>query len=419
MASSMLESILGMATPEMKQAIAARLGESTESVQSGLSSATAVTIGGLAHNAGDASFTDQIMQLASRANSQNLLGSLPSIASGGLSGTTGDLVSRFMSVVFGSQQGQISNQIAEHSGLGLASASGLLKMAAPLVLGYLGKMHSAGALSASTLGNTLRTEAAGLGVYSPAGYVRGAAAAATDAPIRTARVIESRASGVGGSRWAVPAAIVGALLLGWLVFRSVHTGRPVNEAAVTASNSVNDAASRAVGTAQNGAGTVENGATTTWAALGEPTRMTLPDGNTITVPAHGVEEKLLGYLQASSTPSGEVTWFDFDRLLFDSGQATLQPASYDQLNNLAAILKAYPTAKINLAGHADSTGDPTANQQLSEARANTVMAELTQRGIDPARLTSEGLGEQNAVASNATQEGRQQNRRVSFRVAEK
>jgi outer membrane protein OmpA-like peptidoglycan-associated protein len=418
MASSMLESILGMVTPEMKQALATRLGESAGSIQNGLSAATAATLGGLAQNAGDPSFIDQIMQLASRASSQNLLGGLPSIASGGLSGTAGDLVTRFLSVVFGNQQGQAGNQIAQQSGLGLASAAGLLKMAAPLVLGYLAKMHSAGALSASTFGNSLRTEAASLGTVSPAGFARSATTAASETASRSVRAVESRAGALGGSRWAVPAAIVGALLLGWLVFRSMHTGRTVNEAAETASNAVNDAATRASSAAQSAASSVASGVTTSWAELGAPTRVTLPDGTVITVPAHGVEEKLLQYLQTSSSPTG-ATWFDFDRLLFDSGQASLQPASYDQLNNLAAILKAYPTAKLNLAGHADSTGDAAANQKLSEARASTVVAELAQRGIEPARLTTAGFGEQSPVASNETEEGRQQNRRVSFRVAEK
>jgi outer membrane protein OmpA-like peptidoglycan-associated protein len=373
MASSMLESILDMVTPEMQQALATRLGESTTSVQNGLSSATATLLGGIAHNAGDANFIDQMMQLASRANSQNLFGGLASIASGGLSGTTGDLVTRFLSVVFGTQQGQVGSQIAQQSGLGIASAAGLLKMAAPLVLAYLGKLHSAGRLSASTFGNSQRM----------------------DTTSRNVRLVESRASASGGSRWAVPGAIVGALLLGWLVFRSMHTGPAMREAAE------------------------ENTSTSSWTALGEPQKVTLPDGNVITVPAHGVEARLLGYLQASASPAGAVTWFDFDRLLFDSGQATLQPASYDQLNNVAAILKAYPTAKIRLGGYTDNTGDPNTNQKLSEERANNVMAQLTQRGIDPARLSAIGYGGQDPVADNSTEEGRQKNRRISFRVAEK
>ena len=57
----------------------------------------------------------------------------------------------------------------------------------------------------------------------------------------------------------------------------------------------------------------------------------------------------------------DTTWFDFDRLLFDTGQATLQPASQDQLTDIADILKAYPQVKIRIGGYTDNTGDPAAN----------------------------------------------------------
>src|SRR5476651_1439899 len=76
MASSMMDSILGMVTPEMKQALAARLGESPQAVGGGLSAATAATLGGLAARAGDSGFLGQVMSLAGSANSQNVLGSL-------------------------------------------------------------------------------------------------------------------------------------------------------------------------------------------------------------------------------------------------------------------------------------------------------------------------------------------------------
>ena len=80
----------------------------------------------------------------SGGGAQNILGSLSSIASGRPSGATGDLVSKFLPMVFGSQQGQVTNQIAPQAGISAASAGGVLKMAAPLVLGYLAKMHSCG-----------------------------------------------------------------------------------------------------------------------------------------------------------------------------------------------------------------------------------------------------------------------------------
>ena len=82
MANSMMDSILAMVTPEMKQAISSRLGESTQAVQGGLGTATAAALGGLAAKAGDSSFLTQIMNLATTANSQNLLGTLSSVEIG-------------------------------------------------------------------------------------------------------------------------------------------------------------------------------------------------------------------------------------------------------------------------------------------------------------------------------------------------
>jgi outer membrane protein OmpA-like peptidoglycan-associated protein len=145
----------------------------------------------------------------------------------------------------------------------------------------------------------------------------------------------------------------------------------------------------------------------------------LPNGTEINAPSGGVEAELVSYLQDPSAQVSDVTWFDFDRLLFDTDQATLQPQSNEELDNVAAIMKAYPAVKIRVGGYTDNTGDPDANQKLSEERANSVMAALTQRGVDPARLSASGYGEEHPVADNSTSEGRQKNRRISIRVAEK
>ena len=86
MANSMLESILGMVTPDMNQALASRLGESATGVQSGLSAATATTLSGLADKASDSGFLSQITGLLGGGTGQNILASLPSIAFCGYSG---------------------------------------------------------------------------------------------------------------------------------------------------------------------------------------------------------------------------------------------------------------------------------------------------------------------------------------------
>jgi len=216
-------------------------------------------------------------------------------------------------------------------------------------------------------------------------------------------------------RWLVPAAIAGALILAWLVIRSMSTPKPVQTAASVTSEAVNNATS-AASSAVNGAG---DAATKAWAALGDMMKVKLPDGSELSVPSRGVEARLVTYLNDSSAPLSDTTWFDFDRLLFDTGKATLQPASEDQLTNIAAILKAYPQVKIRIGGYTDNTGDSAANVQLSEERADNVMAELARLGIDPARMTAKGYGDADPIADNSTEEGRQKNRRISLRVTDK
>ncbi|MBS0366687.1 MAG: OmpA family protein [Proteobacteria bacterium] len=156
-----------------------------------------------------------------------------------------------------------------------------------------------------------------------------------------------------------------------------------------------------------------------WAALGELVKVKLPDGTELDVPAHGVEGKLVSYLNDANSTISDGTWFDFDRLLFDTGKATLQPASQEQLGNIAAILKAFPKVKATIGGYTDNTGNPAANLALSQERATNVTSELAKLGVDASRLTAKGYGQEHPVGDNSTEEGRQQNRRISLHVTEK
>ena len=102
-------------------------------------------------------------------------------------------------------------------------------------------------------------------------------------------------------------------------------------------------------------------------------------------------------------------FFDFDR-------DELLPRSYIELEALFRLLQAKPGMRVRINGHTDNVGDDSYNQDLSERRARAVVDYLTQRGIDPDRLGSRGYGEARPVAANATDEGRQANRRVEFEV---
>jgi outer membrane protein OmpA-like peptidoglycan-associated protein len=131
-----------------------------------------------------------------------------------------------------------------------------------------------------------------------------------------------------------------------------------------------------------------------------------------------MEANLLAFLEREAKIEG-VTWFDFDRLQFETGRTKPQAASREQLQNIAHILAAYPNVKATIGGYTDSVGARSANKRLSKARADTVMRELTRMGVDASRLNTKGYGESHPVATNDTEEGRAKNRRISLGVIRK
>jgi OmpA-OmpF porin, OOP family len=155
------------------------------------------------------------------------------------------------------------------------------------------------------------------------------------------------------------------------------------------------------------------------AGLGALVERTLPGGARVAVPERGVEGRLLAFIADAGRPADATTWFDFDRLTFETGSSALGAGSRDQLAAVAAILGAYPAVKLKIGGYTDNVGDPASNQRLSEQRAASVRLALTGLGVTPERLVAEGYGDQHPVADNATPEGRARNRRISMRVLEK
>jgi OmpA-OmpF porin, OOP family len=153
--------------------------------------------------------------------------------------------------------------------------------------------------------------------------------------------------------------------------------------------------------------------------LGAMVERELTGGAKVSVPERGVEGRLLAFIADAGRPADKTTWFDFDRLTFETGKATLGAASGDQLAAVAAILAAYPAVKLKIGGYTDNVGDPAFNQKLSERRAASVAAALAGLGVGQDRLAAEGYGDQFPVADNATAEGRARNRRISMRVTEK
>lgn len=101
-----------------------------------------------------------------------------------------------------------------------------------------------------------------------------------------------------------------------------------------------------------------------------------------------------------------------DDIAFAPGRAALRPEAKASLGKLVAFVSRDPNKPIRIEGHTDSRGNANANQILSQRRADSVRDALIAAGVAANRMTSVGLGEDNAVADNETEEGRAKNRRV-------
>jgi outer membrane protein OmpA-like peptidoglycan-associated protein len=384
--STLLQSATSLLTSDFVSRGSAQLGESEDSVLKALSrGAVPALLAGLAAKAQERGGAERILALLEDPSFDPRGARSPATVFGESGAGTGirDLGARLLSMLFGGRLDSLTMALAEFAGIRSSSASSLLRVAAPLVLSVLGDRAKRDGIDATGLSRLLSSERDSLaGSVPPA--LRGAVG---PAPTR-ADVPPVRA---GAPRWLWPALALLALALLWTMLR----GR--DEPPVTAMRPAADlpavAAARPVD----------------WV-----TRR-LPSGTEIRMPSNGIETRLVGLLEG---PGGSEEWFEFDRLLFETNSANLRPESQDQLRNVAAILIAYPDTEAKIGGYTDNSGDPSSNLQLSQERAANVKGALVNLGVGADRLEAEGYGEQHPVASNSTEAGRAQNRRIAMRLSQ-
>ena len=124
--------------------------------------------------------------------------------------------------------------------------------------------------------------------------------------------------------------------------------------------------------------------------------------------------------QCPNTPKGATVneagcWSLQATTLYDSNSSYIRTEAYPLLDEVASILEKNPEMEVEVQGHTDNTGSAKYNQWLSEKRAQKVEDYLVSKGIDPSRLEAKGYGLTQPVESNATEEGRAQNRRVELK----
>lgn len=429
------------------------LGETQRNTQKTVEGALPSLLGGLAQKSSEPGGTSTIMHLIGElmtpdqvtskglTPADDLLHNLSNIlAKSDPSSNLLALGARITQSIFGEKTSPVTNALAAYSGVKQSSASSILNIAGPVLLSLLGQKSAGDGAGISGLAALLKSQTShvesafpsglgsllaaipGLGLLSRLANKPGAV---SQEPIVRSQssypaYAEDEEASSGGNRW-LPWLLLalGALAL-FFVLRSCNKDeKPVDnpiEAVVDSTASTIQAATDSAGATLDSAAQAFKDAT---AKLGTFAKRKLPSGLELNIPELGIENKLIQFIEDKSKPIDKTTWFNFDRLLFDTGKSTLRPESQEQLTNIVAILKEYPSVHIKLGGYTDNTGSIARNKKLSQERADSVMGELVRQGIDQARLTAEGYGPEHPVASNDTPAGRAENRRIAIRVTQK
>ncbi|MCO4293386.1 OmpA family protein [Solitalea sp. MAHUQ-68] len=427
MATNIIDSLKGLVSPDLISQASTLLGESSGSVNSALGTAFPSILAGLLNKSSDSSSMSSLFSMIQGAGTSNIL-SNPSDLISGLSGGGSGIIDQgkqFLSSLFGSKTADLSTMIGTASGVRSSSASSILSIAAPLVMSFLGSKISSEGLGLSGLtsylssqkDNIINAAPAGLGsllgIGSLSSLGSSAANAVQDTVTGARRQAENAANQASGSSSTIRNLLLLAVaaLAVFFLWRSCNKKPDVTEVPPTIDSMVDKAKTMADSAASM--------ATDAVAKLGAFFKKKLPNGIELNIPEMGIENKLIAFIEDTSKPVDKTTWFSFDRLTFETGSAVLKPESNEQLTNIAEILKAYPNVEVKLGGYTDNVGDAAANLKLSTDRANNVKAELEKLGIDGKRIEAEGYGQEHPVASNDTEEGKAQNRRIDIRVTKK
>lgn len=152
------------------------------------------------------------------------------------------------------------------------------------------------------------------------------------------------------------------------------------------------------------------------------TEVSLPGGTKLQAYPGGIEDQLIKFIQSDDYKNGTAEtlkdkWFNFDDLNFKFGTTELEPSSKRQLDNIVAILKAFPDVKIKIGGYTDKKSDDAKNLKLSDDRAKVVKAALEKEGVGAQVPEAEGYGEKYAtVAETASDQERAVDRKTSVRL---
>ena len=418
MSVNLIEMAKGLFANEVARSAASALNENESNVSKAFGGLVPSIFSALIDKSKSPDGLDTISRLANEQSSNGMFDNLTSLLGSGDNSSWFSRGSGLVSTLFGNKVDGIVNLISNFAGIKSSSSSSLLSLAVPAILSFLGKYMRTNNLNASGLGSLLSSQSSNISSAIPAGLSLASLFGGTHDTHRTTttahttghttRYEETEDRG-GGSKWLWPLLLFA--LLGGL---ALYMWKGCNK---TEEHPVGTDTTTVVTTP-----TVDTTVTTTTTTTRTLTEVVLPNGVKLQAYPGGIEDQLVKFIQSDEYKNAnndklKDTWFNFDDLNFEFGTTTLTPESKRQLDNITAILKAFPGVKIKVGGYTDKKGDDAANKKLSDDRAKAVQAALKAAGVGAQVPEAEGYGEQFAtVDENASDEARLVDRKTSVRL---
>ncbi len=420
-------------TNELVNKIAAFLGESESGITKAINVIIPTFISGLVDKCSTHPGASSVAYLAMDAHNAGFTNDVSLFSGNESNGFIGKGTS-MVSTLFGeNKMTKFASAVANFSTIKTNSAGTLLSLAAPLILGQLGKYVSTKNLSVSGLASLLNNQKESAfqaipedenlrSIFNSEATLHQNGLPITNG-ISTKYVAKEEAEiAVNGMKWLLPLFLlmVIALFAWYLMGKGCHGSKNL----ISDMNDSLKSGTEQVGQdLKNSLGAVDSLTGEYIYNLGKTITIDLPNnGGKIEVGENSTESKLYKFLMDKNAmiDTAKGNWFEFTNVHFKTGGTQLDSSSTMQLKNIEEIMKAFPTATFKVGGYTDNTGDSISNVVLSQKRADVVVTELNKLGTTSTSISgAKGYGPQWPIADNATKEGRAMNRRVALNVKSK
>jgi outer membrane protein OmpA-like peptidoglycan-associated protein len=392
MSINLVDMISRQLSPSLVRQIGSAAGSDEASTMRGASTAVPVLVGGLAQHSRSETGLANLMKWFTDPQFENLTNNYDATLGDAASRSTvsalgGGMVGR----LFGDRLSGLLQLISGQTGLSTGTSSALLSMLAPFALGIIGRHVRTERLDARGVSSLLASQAPYAASVLPSSIGRYVGVV----PERGARVVtagteeERKRAGLLGAL-----AIAGLCVAGYAAYKALHRATPPSVALYTPKT-----------------------------AKGIPTMPAVPAPYIAARPIGGgpgvAAAPRAGDLNAlrSWLSSGASGSFRLDALEFEFDSTDLAANSAAVPPRLAALLREYPRARVQLSGNTDSIGGTDYNTELSQRRADSIAQSLSANGVDAGRIQERGQSFDRPLATNDTEQGRARNRRVDVFIS--